>query len=223
MFRIIIIEDDTSSRNELALLLTNALYEVICIEHFTAIENQIQNANPDLVLLDMNLPDKSGIEICTELRKTSDVPIIFVTSDQTASNELNCLMRGGDDYITKPYLPPLLLVRIATILKRTANNSQVERSRLSHRGVTLDLASATIEFADQKVDLTKNELKILHYLFLHTDCFLSRSTICDYLWDNQVFIDDNTLSVNIRRIRAKLEQIGIHEYIETKRGIGYKI
>jgi len=137
-------------------------------------------------------------------------------------DELNCLQQGGDDFISKPFQPPILLARIQTLLKRTAKNPN-ETTHLSYRGINLDLAAARIETGDQKVDLTKNELKILHCLFMKAGNYVSRIDLINYLWDNEVFIDDNTLSVNMTRIRGKLKQVGINDFIETSRGLGYKL
>lgn len=131
-------------------------------------------------------------------------------------------MKGGDDYITKPFQAPILLAHIAAVLKRTARGGK-ELTKFVHREVELDIAKGILSFRDQAAELTKNELKIMHYLFRNKGNIVSRANLIEYLWDNQVFIDDNTLSVNMTRIRAKLEQAGIHDFIRTKRGLGYYI
>jgi len=221
MHHIVIVEDDKSISRELNILLKNALYQVTMIENFELAVTKIKKAAPDLVLLDINLPDGSGLDICKDLRQSSNVPIIFITGNDTIMDELTCLQQGGDDFITKPYQPSVLLARIQTVLKRTAN--PYETYRLNHRDVILDIAAAVIESGNQKENLTKNELKILHCLFINAGNFVSRNDLTDYLWDNQIFIDDNTLSVNMTRIRTKLAQIGIIDFIEMKRGLGYKL
>lgn len=219
--KIIIIEDDVIIREELNLLLKNALYETVIITDFTNVTEQVVKEEPDLVLLDINLPSQSGLTICTEIRKVLDTPIIFVTSNNTSMDELNCMMLGGDDYVTKPYNPPILLARIAVILKRTKKVK--DETIIHYKGAILDLESYTISRSKGQVELTKNEFKILSYLFKNSGKVIPRLDLIEYLWDNEVFIDDNTLSVNITRIRNKLEQIGLENFIETKRGVGYKV
>lgn len=220
---IIIVEDDATIRQELICLLENALYQVSVPEQITDSVSFILNEEPDLVLLDLNLPEKSGFDICSEIRVSSEVPIIFVTGRTGSMDELNGILRGGDDYITKPFHPPVLLARIAAVLKRTKREERNKEYIFSHKGVELNLARGCISFEGCEADLSKNELKLLHYLFLKKGEIADRGDIVEYLWDNQVFIDDNALSVNITRIRGKLEQIGVYDFIETKRGMGYRI
>ena len=217
-----IIEDEANIRVELKTILENALYNVVLIDKFENVVNQILGENPDIILLDVNLPNKSGLDICMDLRKTSDIPIIFVTIKNTSMDELNCITLGGDDYISKPYNPPILLARISSILKRTKKITE-NKNVLTHKGVTLDVLNATVKYNDDYIELSKTEMKILYYLFLNKDKIVDRISLVEYLWDNQSFIDDNTLSVNITRIRNKLSEIGVENFIETKRGLGYKI
>lgn len=223
MYRIMIVEDKEEIRQELKQLLENALYEVSTVIRFEEVAAQILEIQPDLVLLDMNLPGESGISICTKLRKQTDIPIIFVTGNNTSMDELNCIMQGGDDYIAKPYQAPILLARIAAVLKRTARRMPMKSSCITYKGVTLDIAAGVISSGERQVELTKNEIKILHCLFQHPGKIVSRAELIEYLWDNEIFIDDNTLSVNMTRLRAKLEEVGVKDFIETKRGMGYKI
>lgn len=219
---ILIVEDESAIRQELRLLLENALYRVTALDDFTDVPEQVLSCGPDLVLLDLNLPGESGFDICTRIRASSEVPIIFVTSRTDSMDELTGLMKGGDDYITKPFQAPILLAHIAAVLKRAAREG-TEVTKLTHKGAELDIARGSLSFCKQVVELTKNELKIMHYLFLNKEKIVSRANLIEYLWDNQVFIDDNTLSVNMTRIRAKLEQAGMHDFIRTKRGMGYSI
>ncbi|MDD3339923.1 MAG: response regulator transcription factor [Lachnospiraceae bacterium] len=221
--KIVIIEDEPVIRKELKILLEHALYEVILIEAFDHVADEILPKQADLILLDLNLPDISGFDICTQIREKSEIPIIFLTSRTSSMDELTGMLKGGDDYITKPYQAPLLLARIAAVLKRTSSSVSKELSILKVKGIELSLVQGCISSQDKKVELTKNELKILHYLFLHVGEIVPRLDLVEYLWDNQVFIDDNTLSVNIARIREKLKSIGIQDFIETKRGMGYRI
>lgn len=220
MAKILIIEDEETIRQELSLLLDNAGYETEVLKSFSDISSQILQLNPDLVLLDVNLPGESGLNVCTRLRQSSQVPVIFVTAGNTSMDELNCILQGGDDYIAKPYQAPILLARIAAVLKRTL--AEPARHLVCH-GVTLDMSTAVISYQDQRAELTKNEWKILAYLFEHQGKIVSRMDLIDFLWDNQVFIDDNTLSVNMTRIRSRLSSLGVKDFIVTKRGMGYLI
>jgi len=219
--KVVIIEDEPAIRQELTLLLENALYEVTALHEFQETAAKALAADPDLILLDLKLPGESGFDICAKIRAVSDVPIIFLTSQTNASDELNGMLQGGDDYITKPFHPPILLARIAAVLKRTKKTAEKEQERLMHKGVELDIARGSLSYQNSQTELTKNEFKILYYLFKHTGKIIPRMELIEYLWDNQVYIDDNTLSVNMTRIRGKLEKIGVSDFIETKRGMGY--
>ena len=199
------------------------------IESFTDVAGQIRVLCPaaDLVLLDLNLPGESGFDVCRKLREYSDIPIIFLTSRTDSMDELTGILNGADDYITKPFNPPILLARIGVVLKRTTSKNAVKSTNdtihLEYKGVTLNLAGAYVEHAGKKTDLTKNELKILHLLYQKKGEIVPRMDMIEYLWDNEVFIDDNTLSVNVTRLRNKLSEIGVKDFIETKRGMGYRI
>ena len=218
---ILIIEDDAAIRQELKQLLENALYQVKTLTEFDHVAEDICKSDEDLILLDVNLPQESGFAICQKVRKQSDVPIIFLTSRTDSMDELNGMLQGGDDYITKPFQAPLLLAHIAAVLKRTRKTDTQEK--LVHKGVELDVARGCVTYREQQIDLSKNELKILYYLFLHRGEIVPRMELVEYLWDQQVFIDDNALSVNVTRLRTKLKEIGIDDFIETRRGMGYRI
>lgn len=222
---IVIIEDEPAIRQELKLLLENALYKVTVLDEFQDTAAVALAAEPDLVLLDIRLPGESGFDVCTKIRAVSEVPVIFLTSQTGSADELNGMLKGGDDYITKPFYPPLLLARIAAVLKRTAKASGQgkEQDILQYKGVELDIARGSIRCQGSQAELTRNEFKILYYLFQNTGRIIPRPELIEYLWDNQVFIDDNTLSVNMTRIRTKLEQLGVHDFVETKRGMGYRL
>lgn len=222
MHTILLVEDDLEIREELQILLQNRGYEVKSISDFQEVEKQILTIAPDLILLDINLPNKNGYEICRKVRMQSKVPIIFVTSRNSSLDELNGLMLGADDYVEKPYDIPILLARIQGVLNRVYQGKKDEVN-LSYQNITLNLLESTVSANGKTVELTKNELKILSYLFQHPKQIVSRAEIIDYLWDNQMYIDDNTLSVNMTRIREKLAQIEIENLIETRRGQGYKI
>lgn len=227
---IMVVEDEPAIRQELCQLLSNALYQVSAVEDFTDVAQTILDKEPNLVLLDLNLPVESGYDICTKIRKCSDVPIIFLTSRTDSMDELTGMLKGGDDYITKPFQPPILLARIAAVLKRSAKDKEEDKTTMVCGDLTLDLARGIVcrqasgTWEKAQVELTKNELKILSCLFQHKGQIVSRMDLIEYLWDQQVFIDDNALSVNITRIRGKLKEIGIpQDYIKTKRGMGYYI
>ncbi|BCI60058.1 response regulator transcription factor [Solibaculum mannosilyticum] len=222
MPKLMLVEDDPSIREELALLLRNNRYDVVIPPSFYQVADFVKQEKPDLILLDINLPGKDGFQMCTEIRGFSSVPIIFVTSRATDMDELSSITLGGDDFITKPYNSSILLARIAALLKRAYPDSFADHG-LTYRGLDLNVAAGTVSYQGRSVELTKNELKILHYLFLHHGLIVSRADIIEYLWDNEMFVDDNTLSVNVTRIRRKLETIGMGDLISTKRGQGYMI
>ncbi|MBO0410841.1 response regulator transcription factor [Enterococcus hulanensis] len=219
---IMIIEDEAKIRSELAILLKNALYDVSLVEDFSAVEKQVKQANPDLILMDIHLPGRDGNELCGAIRQSLDVPIIFLTSETDVMSETNSMLMGGDDYITKPYHPSVLLARISAVLKRSGH-SKADATLLKYKGVSLDTRAYKVSTDNQAVELSKNEFKLLHYLFLHQSEVVSRLDLIEYLWDNDVFIDDNSLSVTVNRIRGRLAEIGVTDFIETKRGVGYKI
>lgn len=219
---IMIIEDEVKIRSELAILLKNALYDVSLVEDFSAVEEQVKQVNPDLILMDIHLPGRDGNELCGAIRQSLDVPIIFLTSETDVMSETNSMLMGGDDYITKPYHPSVLLARISAVLKRSGC-SKADATLLKYKGVSLDTRAYKVSADNQAVELSKNEFKLLHYLFLHQSEVVSRLDLIEYLWDNDVFIDDNSLSVTVNRIRSRLAEIGVTDFIETKRGVGYKI
>lgn len=223
-YKILLAEDEELLRNELKILLTNALYQVTAPDSFDLIPQTALAEKADLVLLDINLQDCSGFDICTRIRSLTDIPVIFLTGRTDSADELAGLLKGADDYITKPFEPALLLARIAAVLKRTAGGGEnLSPSRLSHAGATLDIAACRLFFGERTADLTKTEMKILHLLFLHADSFVAREDLLEYLWDNHIFLDDNTLSVHVTRLREKLKAIGLSDFIQTKRGLGYRI
>ncbi len=221
--KILIIEDDQEISRELNTYLSREGYETAALESFADTAAQALKAEPDLILLDVNLPGASGLRVCEEIRKVSQVPVIFVTGNNTSMDELNCILRGGDDYVAKPYQLPVLLARIGAVLRRTMGRKDGTEARMEYKGVVLDAAAAQISRGDAKCALTKNELKILYCLYEHQGEIVSREDILDYLWDHEVFIDDNTLSVHVTRIRNKLKEIGSPDFIKTRRGLGYCI
>ena len=221
MKKIFIVEDDFTIQAQLKTLLSGNGYEVFAVTDFSQTIQQIKAFVPHLVILDIKLPGNNGFEICSEIRTFSDIPIVFVTSSNTDMDELNSIMLGGDAFITKPYNTAILLAKIAALLKRAYPSPQTEF--FTWNGVTLYLESSVIEYKEQKAELTKNELKILYYLFKNAGKICSRNDIVDFLWDHQLYVDDNALSVNVARIRDKLNKIGLTDFVKTKHRQGYTL
>lgn len=222
MFKIIIVEDDKEIREELKILLENSGHQVKLVTDFENVAQKIIDEQAHLVLLDINLPNKSGYEICSKIRTKSNIPIIFVTSRNNSMDELKGIMLGGDDYIEKPYNVPILLARIQNLLNRTYQKENKE-SKIEYKGLVLDILKSTIKYKEKEIELTKTEIKTLYFLLQNKDIIVPRADIINYLWDNEVYADDNSLSVIITRIREKIKELGIDNFIETKRGQGYKL
>ena len=220
-YKIMIIEDDPVIQGELQTLLNGNGYATIGIKDFSAVIEQIQDEKPHLILLDIKLPGENGFALCSKIRTFSEVPIIFVTSCNTDMDELNSIMLGGDAFITKPYNTAILLAKIASLLKKAYPAQQ--REQIVYGDAVLHLESSSLDYNGQSVELTKNELKILYYLFKNGGKICSRGDMIEYLWDNQLYVDDNALSVNINRIREKLASIGLTDFIKTKHRQGYTI
>ena len=219
--KIFVVEDETEICKELSVLLQKYGYAYESSTDFAHITDHILKAEADLVLLDINLPYQDGYTICREIRKQSDIPIIVLTSRNTDFDELMSLNIGADDFISKPYNAQVLIARIQKILKRTYE-AQVN-SVLIYKGLTINLLKATASYGDKEIDLTKNELGILRLLIVNKGNVIPRDAIIDELWQSDEFIDENTLNVNIVRLRKKLSEIGAPDYLETKRGLGYKV
>lgn len=221
MQKIMIIEDDPVIREELALLLSNEGYHAVSVTVFTNVAMQVLESRPNLILLDLKLPERDGLSLCKDIRRATPTPIIFVTSRDSAADELRALSLGGDDYITKPYNIPVLLARIKAVLRRSGGTA--EPDTLAADGLTLHLTQGTASAGDKSVELTRNELKILSHLMTHAGKIVPRADLIEVLWENQIYIDDNTLSVNVTRLRGKLEEIGLPDLIKTRRGLGYQL
>lgn len=220
-YKILIIEDDPVIQSELETLLRGNGYTAVSVKNFSKVDDFFKAEKPHLVLLDIKLPNESGFSICSQIRSDSNVPIIFVTSCNTDMDELNSIMLGGDAFIAKPYNTSILLAKIASLLKRAYPVHQSEQ--MAYGGAVLHLESSSLNYDGQSVDLTKNELKILYYLFKNAGKICARGDMVEFLWDNQLYVDDNALSVNITRIREKLASLGLTDFIKTKHRQGYTI
>lgn len=217
---IIIVEDTQKLREELSIYLEKNGFKTIQIIDFTNVKEQIINAKEkDLILLDINLPNLDGEYLLKDLRKEIDTPIIIVTSKNTEIDELLCIEYGADDFITKPFSPRILLARITRLLER---NTKAQKE-ITYKDMTINITKSQIERNNKKIELSKNELKILIYLLKNKGTIVTRDDIISYLWDNNEYVDDNTLTVNINRVRSKLEKLDLENVILTKRGQGYII
>lgn len=220
MKRILIVEDNETLKRELAVFFRNNQYEVLCMEQFDHVIEDVIAAKADLVLLDLNLPGVDGLYLCRELRQQSEIPIVIITSRNTEIDELISMNYGADDFITKPFNTQILLARVNNIFKRL---DRTRGTRIQVGSMQLDVSMSKICARGMEVELTKNELKILHQLVEQRGHIVSRDAMMSALWDNEMFVDDNTLTVNINRLRKKLEEVGEGNLIETKRGQGYLI
>ena len=219
MAKILIIEDEIKLRQELEVYLNNNGYQTEVIESFENTLEQMNSFNGDLILLDINLPNADGIYLLKELRKETDIPVIMITSRDNEMDELISMNYGADHYVTKPFHTQILLAKMVAILKRASG--QTEKEKIDCGSFCIQIAKSRIEKDGQMVELTANELKILTFLARKRGKIVSREDIMNDLWDSENFIDDNTLTVNMTRLRNKLETIGLKDIIETRRGQGY--
>lgn len=220
MKTILIVEDEEKIREELNNFLINNGYKVEMITDFENTETELLNKSADLILLDINIPNQNGMYLCKEVRKKLKTPIIIVTSRNNEMDELLCMNYGADDFIAKPYNPLVLLAHVEAVLKRF--EPQIDKA-IPFKNIKVIPAKSVIKTETEEIELSKNELKILTYLLDKKGTIVSRYELMDYLWNSEVFIDDNTLTVNITRLRKKLEDIGLDNVIETRRGQGYII
>lgn len=221
MALIYVVEDDAAIRGELVEVLERNGFEVAAATAFDHVVEDILAAQPALVLLDLTLPGTDGQFICRELRVSSDVPLIVLTSRVTEIDEVMSMTMGADDFIAKPYRARVLVARIQALLRRTSDAEG--KSTLEHNGLTLDLSRSVARAAGGEVELTKNEMRILALLMRRAGTIVSREALMRDLWDSDAFVDDNTLTVNINRLRATLEKIGVSGYLTTHRGRGYAV
>lgn len=220
MYKILIIEDDILLREDLAASLAMSGYMPLICEEISMWEEQLKKERPDLILMDVTLPQSDGYTLCKQIRRQTSIPVIFLTSRESEMDEVYALSIGGDDFIRKPYSLPVLLARISMVLKRSAQTPASDTG-ISYKDLRLVPGEMRLYRGSSFIELSRNELHILAKLFAHPGTVYRRADLIEYLWDNQVFIDDNTLSVNMTRLRGKLKDLNAQDLIKTKYGQGY--
>jgi DNA-binding response OmpR family regulator len=219
MKKIMVIEDEQVIREELLTLLKRNGYDAVAPENFLDVSRAVLDVMPDMVLLDINLPGVDGESVLRDIRKKSQLPVIMVTSRDTEMDEVLCMSFGADDFVAKPYNPSILLLHIEAVLKRYDGRN--ESSEIAYNNVRLDVAKGIISTDETSLRLTKNELGILSFMIKNSGRIVPRDELINYLWDSEEFVDDNTLTVNINRVRKKLEELGGDIRLVTRRGQGY--
>lgn len=222
MYRMMIIEDDFNIAKTMKDYLSRWNYEVTYITNFKDISTQVMDFEPHLILLDIVLPYYNGFHWCAEIRKLSKVPIIFISSASDNMNIVMAMNMGGDDFISKPFDLNVLNAKVGALLRRTYS-FQGQVNVLEHNGVLLNLSDTTLSYKDEKMDLTKNEYRILQLLMENVGSVVSRDEMMQRLWEDDNYVDDNTLTVNINRLRKKLNELELDEFIKTKKGLGYMV
>ena len=222
MYKILIIEDDMTIANTLREHLIKWQYDVEYITDFKNITEQVVTSQPHLILLDVMLPFFNGFYWCSEIRKVTNTPVIFISSVADNMNIVMAMNMGGDDFISKPFDLNVLTAKIQALIRRTYS-FQGQMNIIEHNGVILNLNDTTLTYKDNKVELTKNEYKILQLVMENAGKVVSRDKIMERLWESESFIDDNTLTVNVTRLRKKLEDAGLYDFIKTKKGLGYLV
>ena len=220
MHKILLVEDDEVIRQQVKKMLEQWGYEVVLVEDFMEVLSIFAKVEPHLVLMDIGLPLFNGYHWCQEIRKVSKVPIMFLSSRDQAMDIVMAINMGGDDFVTKPFDQNVLLAKIQGLLRRSYEFGK-DQSLLEYMGVILNLKAMDLVYQGEVVSLTKNEFQILQVLFERSGNIVSREDLMKELWNSDFFIDDNTLSVNVARLRKKLEAVGLKDFIETKKGVGY--
>lgn len=217
MSKIYIVEDDKAIREELAELLRNSGYEAEYLTDFSASKEKILAAHPNLILMDINIPNLNGEQLLKEIRKETDTPVIMVTSRTSETDEVLSMSYGADDYITKPYNPTILLLRISAVLKRSVGTVSVQ----TYNGLQVNDAKGSLTDGSREMTLTKNEMIIFRFMLDRKGEIVTRDELMTALWDNDEFVNDNALTVNISRLRSKLAELGCEDAIETRKKQGY--
>lgn len=222
MYKILIVEDDLIIAKTVKNHIRSWGFEAECVTDFKDVLATFVSYSPQLVLLDITLPFFNGYHWCSEIRKVSKVPIIFISSASDSMNIVMAMNMGGDDFIAKPFDLNVLTAKVQALLRRTYDFTG-QTNLLEHKGSILNISDATLNYHDRKIELSKNENKILQILFENKGKVVSRDTIMTRLWETDSYIDDNTLTVNITRLRKKLQESGLSDFITTKKGIGYMV
>lgn len=223
MFKIMVVEDDDSLKEQICSRINQWGYKSIPNKTFYDIIGEFNNCSPHLLLLDINLPVKNGFNICEEIRKISEIPIIFISSRNSNMDVITGINLGADDFIEKPFSLDILIAKIQGLLRRVYKFTDNSSTLITHAGVILDLSKSSITYKNNIASLTNNEIKIVHALIKNKGHIISRDRLMEKLWNVSWFVDDSTLTVNINRIRTKLKKIGLNDFIKTKRGQGYLI
>lgn len=223
MYKIMIIEDDITLCSEIAEGLTRWGFDAIVVKNFEEIFNEFAKNNPHLIIMDINLPYFDGFHWCQKIREVSKVPIIYLSSRNSNMDIIMAIKMGGDDFVTKPFSMDILVTKLHALLRRVYSYGENSSQVLEYNGAVLNINDSTLIYNENKLELTKNEFKILILLMKNKGKIISRDRIMRSLWDDDTFINDNTLTVNVNRLRKRLEDIGLKDFIETRKGQGYVI
>lgn len=221
MSKIMIVEDEATIRELISEELQKWQLEIFGTTNFNHVMEDFQRVDPQLILLDINLPVFDGYYWCQKIREVSKVPIIFISSRNTNMDMITAMNMGADDFVTKPFQIDVLVAKINALLRRSYNYSEGRIEIMSHNGITLNVDNGSMEIKGETIDLSKNEYRLLYILVKKHGKILTREKLLRALWEDERFVDDNTLTVNINRLRKKIELAGIEDYIETKVGQGY--
>ncbi|TKH03572.1 response regulator transcription factor [Peribacillus simplex] len=223
MFKIMIVEDDEKIRKIVADTLTKWKYDVVGIVEFDHILDDFEKFQPDLVLLDINLPTFDGFYWCQQIRAISSVPILFLSSRNQNMDIIMAINMGGDDFIQKPFDLDVLVAKISALLRRNYTYQNGHNLKLTHRNLSLHVTNSTIQYEEQSIELSRNEFIILQLMMRRIGKIVSRDDLMQALWNDEQFVDDNTLTVNVNRLRRKISGIGLEDFIVTRKGMGYLI
>ncbi|MEF2097057.1 response regulator transcription factor [Peribacillus frigoritolerans] len=223
MFKIMIVEDDEKIRKIVADTLTKWKYDVVGIMEFDHILDDFEKFQPDLVLLDINLPTFDGFYWCQQIRAISSVPILFLSSRNQNMDIIMAINMGGDDFIQKPFDLDVLVAKISALLRRNYTYQNGHNLKLTHRNLSLHVTNSTIQYEEQSIELSRNEFIILQLMMRRIGKIVSRDDLMQALWNDEQFVDDNTLTVNVNRLRRKISGIGLEDFIVTRKGMGYLI
>lgn len=222
-YKVFVVEDDKMLEEEIIVLLEKWGFEAFGVETFENISEQVLNKSPHVVLMDINIPSFDGFYWCKEIRKLSKVPIIYISSRNNSMDVIMGMNNGGDDYIEKPFNNQVLIAKLQAIVRRTYEYGIHDAKLIGHGGLVLNLEDTVVSYQDNRTELTKNEFKILKILIENKGSVVSRQALMRSLWDEDVYVNENTLTVNVNRVRAKLYDLGLKDFIATKKGMGYII